>query len=126
LPADAVLVYVPPEAEPTVFSVFIELPGANINSWPGKNAMGALFIGRIPLAANAGPCCIVAHQEEVPLNQAHFPRPSDAELRQMREWAVDGVLAATIVGNMSDGAIAMLDLAGDPGLVATIDAALGR
>jgi hypothetical protein len=126
LPADAVLVSVPPDAEPTVFSVFIELPGANMNGWPGKNAMGALFIGRIPLAANAGTCCIVAHQEEVPLNQAHFPRPSDAELRQMREWAVDGVLAATIVGDMSDGAIAMLDLAGDPGLVPTIDAVLGR
>jgi hypothetical protein len=126
LPANAILVAVPPDADPTVFSIFIEFPGADLNSWPGKDAMGAVLIGRIPLAANAGTCCVVAHQEQVPLNQAHFPRPTDDELRQMREWAVDGVLAATIVGNFSDGAIAMFDLAGDPGLVATIDAALER
>ena len=44
----------------------------------------------------------------------------------MRDWAVEGVFGTTIVGDMDDGAIAMLDLAADPGLVATIDRALGR
>lgn len=61
---EAVLVPVPADADPTTFSIFIERPGANlINSWPGKNAEGTTFVGRIPLAAGAGICCVVALQE---------------------------------------------------------------
>ena len=125
LPASAILVDVPPDADPIIFSVFFELPGAQMDSWPGKNAMGSVLIGRIPLAAGAGTCCVVAHPEQVPLNTGRIPRPTDNALRQMRKWAVDGVFGATIVGDWSDGAVAMVDLAGDPALVETIDAALG-
>jgi hypothetical protein len=55
-PEDVVLVPVGPDAEPTTFSTFIERPGANLNGWPGKNAAGTTFVGRIPLAASAGTC----------------------------------------------------------------------
>jgi hypothetical protein len=52
-----------------------------------------------------------------------MPRPSDDELRQMREWAVNGVLVTTIVGEFTDGAIALIDLRADPSVVTTIDGA---
>jgi hypothetical protein len=61
------LLPVAPDAEPTTFSVFMERPGAVMKSWPGKNAMGTVFVGRISLAGDAGPCCIVARQEPLGL-----------------------------------------------------------
>ena len=42
----------------------------------------------------------------------------------MRLWAVQGVLVTTIIGKLSDGAIALIDLRADPSVVATIDRAL--
>jgi hypothetical protein len=42
----------------------------------------------------------------------------------MREWAVNGVLVTTMIGEFSDGAIALIDLRADPSVVATIDSAL--
>jgi hypothetical protein len=42
----------------------------------------------------------------------------------MREWAVNSVLAMTIVGEMSDGAIALIDLRADSSVGASIDSAL--
>ena len=42
----------------------------------------------------------------------------------MREWAVNGVLVTTVIGELSDGAIALIDLRVDPSVVATIDSAL--
>ena len=78
-PEGVELVTVPPEAEPTTFSVFMERPGANMNSWPGKNAMGTVFVGRIPLAGDAGTCCIVARQEPLEPGEVTLPRPSDTE-----------------------------------------------
>jgi hypothetical protein len=39
---------------------------------------------------------------------------TDDELRQMRGWAVGGMLVMTIVGDMSDGAIALIDLSSSP------------
>jgi hypothetical protein len=74
-PTDTVSVAVSSDSDPTAFSIFIESPGANMNSWPGKNSMGTAFIGRIPLAANEGTCCIVANQEPVRLNPAQFRIP---------------------------------------------------
>jgi hypothetical protein len=44
----------------------------------------------------------------------------------MREWAISGLLVMTIVGDLSDGAIALIDLRADPSVVASIDGALGR
>ena len=43
----------------------------------------------------------------------------------MREWAVNGVLVITIIGELSDGAIALIDLRADARVATTIDAALG-
>jgi hypothetical protein len=123
-PSEVVLVPVAPDAQPTTFSVFIERPGANLNSWPGKNADGAAFVGRISLAAGAGTCCIVAVQGPLQPGRLDLPRPTDDELRRMREWAANDVLVITIVGDFSDGAIALIDLRADTSVVETIDSAL--
>jgi hypothetical protein len=124
-PADVQLVSVAPDADPTTFSLFIERPGANQATWPGKNAEGTTFVGRIPLAADAGTCCVVALQHPLEPGKVELPRPSDDELRQMRNWAANGVLVTTVVGELSDGAIGLIDLRADPSVVATIDSALG-
>ena len=121
---ETVLVPVAADADPIVFSVFIERPGANLNGWPGKNADGSTFVGRIPLAADAGTCVVVALQEPLQPGRVEMPRPSDEELRQMREWAVNGMLVTTVIGEMSDGAIALIDLRADENVVATIGRAL--
>jgi hypothetical protein len=121
---DVVLVPVAADAEPTTFSVFIERPGANLSGWPGKNANGTTFVGRVPLAAGAGTCYVIALQEPLQPGRVELPRPSDDELRQMREWAVNGVLVTTVIGELSDGVIALIDLRVDPRVVATIDSAL--
>jgi hypothetical protein len=75
------------------------------------------------MAAGAGTCCIVALRKPLRPGRAKFHRPSDDELQQMREWAVHGVLVTTIIGDLSDGAIALIDLRADPSVVATIDSA---
>jgi hypothetical protein len=120
-PEGVELVLVPPEAEPTTFSVFMERPGANMNGWPGKNAMGTAFVGRIPLAGDAGTCCIVARQEPLAPGQVTLPRPSDAELARMREVAGRGTLLATVVGSLGDGAIALIDLRAARNVHAPVD-----
>jgi hypothetical protein len=112
-PEDVVLVPVAPDAEPTTFSLFIERPGANLSGLPGKNADGAAFVGRVPLAAGAGTCCVLGLQEPLQAGRVELPRPGDEELRQMREWAANGVLVTTIVGELSDGAVALIDLRAD-------------
>ncbi|HZO67318.1 MAG TPA: hypothetical protein VFB74_20150 [Kribbellaceae bacterium] len=124
-PEDVVLVPVAGDADPTVFSIFIERLGANLNnSWPGKNADGSLFVGRIPMAAGTGTCCVVAVQAPLQPRRAEMPRPTDDALRQMREWAVNGVLVTTVIGEFTDGAIALIDLRADPSVVTRIDSAL--
>jgi hypothetical protein len=120
-PAGVELVTVPPEAEPTTFSVFMERPGANTNGWPGKNAMGTAFVGRIPLSGDAGTCCIVAKQEPLVPGQVTLPRPSDTELARMRAVAARGTLLATVVGSLSDGAIGLIDLRADHNAFASVD-----
>jgi len=109
-PEGVELVTVPPQAKPTTFSVFMERPGANMNGWPGKNAMGTVFVGRIPLAGDTGTCCIVARQEPLEPGEMALLRPSDTELARMREVAARGTLLTTVIGSLSDGAIALIDL----------------
>jgi hypothetical protein len=105
-------------AQPTTFSVFIERPGADLSTWPGKNALSTTFVGRIPLAADQGTCCVVAHEEALqPGTLELWPRPTDDELVQMRELAARGTLGTTAVGTMSDGAIALIDLLADRNLL---------
>jgi hypothetical protein len=123
-PEGVTLIPVSVDADPTTFSIFIERSGANLDGWPGKYADGTTFVGRIPLAAGAGTCCVVALQAPLQPGRLELPRPSDDALRQMRMWAVQGVLVTTIIGELSDGAIALIDLRADPSVVATIDSAL--
>ncbi|GLI03805.1 hypothetical protein [Phytohabitans aurantiacus] len=108
-PSGARLLRVGPESEPTTFSLFIERPGANMAGWPGKNAMGTAYVGRIPLAHGAGTCCVVAHQAPVSPFSATFPQPSEDELAQMRKTAAEGKLYGTIGGDMSDGPVCLVD-----------------
>ena len=118
------LVPAPAGANPTTFSLFIERPGANLdNSWPGKNADGTTLVGRIPLAG-AGTCCVVALQQPLQPGRADFARPSDDELRWMRDVAARGPLITTIIGELSDGAIALIDLRADESVLATLDRVL--
>lgn len=122
---ETVLVPAPVDADPTTFSLFIERPCANLdNSWPGKNADGTVLVGWIPLAAGAGTCCVVALQQPLQPGRADFPRPSDDELRWMRDAAARGPLITTIIGELSDGAIALIDLRADESVLATLDRAL--
>jgi hypothetical protein len=82
------------------------------------------FVGRVALAAGAGSCCIVAGQEPAAAWPGEPAPSSEDELRQLRKWAVNGVLATAVIGELSDGGIALIDLRADPGVVATIDSAL--
>ena len=122
---ETVLVPALADANPTTFSLFIERPGAKLeSSWPGKNADGTTLVGRIPLAAGAGTCCVVALQQLLQPGRADFARPSDDELRWMRDVAARGPLITTIIGELSDGAIALIDLRADESVLATLDRAL--
>jgi hypothetical protein len=122
---ETVLVPALADANPTTFSVFIERPGASLDdSWPGKNADATTLVGRIPLAVGAGSCCVVALQQPIEPGQADFARPSDDELRWMRDVAARGPLVITIVGGLSDGAIALIDLRADESVPSTLDGAL--
>jgi hypothetical protein len=122
---ETVLAPVPADANPTTFSLFIERPGADLdNSWPGKNADGTTLVGRIPLAAGAGTCCVVALQQPLQPGRADFPRPGDDELRWTRDVAAQGPLITTIIGELSDGAIALIDLRADESVLAMLDRAL--
>jgi hypothetical protein len=121
---ETVLVSTLADANPTTFSLFIECPGANLdNSWPGKNADGTTLVGRIPLAAGAGTCCVVALQQALQPARADFARPTD-ELRWMRDVAARGPLITTIIGELSDGAIALIDLRADESVLPTLYSAL--
>lgn len=122
---ETVLVPTLANANPTTFSLFIERPGANLNnSWPGKNVGGSTLVGRIPLAAGAGTCCVVTLPQALQPGRADFARPTDDELRWMRDVAARGPLITTIVGELSDGAIALIDLRADESILATLDSAL--
>jgi hypothetical protein len=118
-PQDVELIPVAPDAEPTTFSVLFERPGAVQNSWPGRNAAGTTLVGRIPLAAGAGTCCVVALQEPLAPGRVSGATPSAEELKRMKELAAAGTLAATVVGTLSDGGIALIDLLADPDLFST-------
>jgi len=123
---ETVLVAVPADANPTTFSLFIERRGANLdNSWPGKNPNGTTLVGRLPLAVGAGTCSVVALQQPLQAGRVELPRPGGGELRPMRDAAARGPLIMTIVGALSDGAIALFDLRADEASVlATLDRAL--
>jgi hypothetical protein len=90
------------------FNVFLERPGANTDTWPGRNAMGTEFIARLPLADGAGTCCIVLQRAAAPAGSATFPLQDGVE--ELQKLAKIGELFATILGEEADGAVTLLDL----------------
>lgn len=114
-PEGVKLVPVAADAEPTIFSIFLEGPGAKLNeSWPGQVTNGSTFVGRVPLAQNAGTCCIVALQQQIQSGPLEMPHPSDDDVRRMREWKAKGATRfSTMIGDFGDGAIALVDFRDD-------------
>lgn len=107
---EAILLPLPADAAPTHFDVFIEQPGANMASWPGRSAERTVFVGRIPLAGAAGTCCVVARQAAIEPGSLTLPRPSPEQVEQMRAAIARGELYGTLVARQSDGALAMIDM----------------
>lgn len=117
---DVVLIPVSQETQAVAFSVYLERPGANLNGWPGKNADGTLFVGRMPMAQDTGTCCIIAKHEPLQPSTALIgPRPSAAELERLRQIAASGTLMATVIGDLADGAIGLIDLRADESVLAS-------
>jgi hypothetical protein len=116
-PAGAHLLELPADAESTAFNVWIERPGANLQSWPGRNADGTVLVGRIPLAGGAGTCCVVSRQTAITPGSATLERPTDRQLTWMQDTAAKGRLYCTIIGDLDDKTLVLLDLRADPSLV---------
>jgi hypothetical protein len=108
-PENAVLLRLAADVSPIHFDVFIERTGANLAGWPGKNAMGSTFVGRIPLAAGAGTCCVIAYQQPVELDPWTMPQPSPEEVAQWRASAERGELYMTRISSQSDGTLSLID-----------------
>jgi hypothetical protein len=108
-PPGARLLPLRPDAEPMQFDLWIERPGANLQSWPGKNADKTQFVGRIPLAGGAGTCCVVSRQIHLSSGSATLERPTDEQIGWMQTRAAEGRLYGTVVGGLSDGTLVLLD-----------------
>jgi hypothetical protein len=108
-PAGAQLLSQPADAEPTQFDLWIERPGANLQGWPGKNADRTQLVGRITLAGGAGTCCVVSRQVTLTPGSATLERPTEAQLTWMNHRAAQGRLYGTLIGNLSDGTVVLLD-----------------
>lgn len=108
-PADVHLLKVAADAEPTLFDVWIERPGANPEGWPGKNAEGTALVGRIPLAGGAGTCCVVSRQTPVTPGSAALEPPTETQVTWMQETAKQGRLYGTVIGALEDGTVVLLD-----------------
>jgi hypothetical protein len=113
VPAGAQILKLPADAGPTEFDVWIERPGANLQSWPGKDADGTVLVGRIPLAAGAGACCVVSRQTAIVPGSATLERPTEEQLTWMQDTAAEGRLYCTIIGSLDDETIVLLDLRAD-------------
>jgi len=107
-PGDVVLIPMNAGEDPVHFDVFLERPGANLASWPGKNAMGTVLVGRGPLAGGAGTCCVVARQADVS-GQATLPRPDPDEVERMKADIARGDRYMTLFAMQPDGAMALID-----------------
>jgi hypothetical protein len=108
-PAGARILELPADAEPTEFDLWIEQPGANLQGWPGKNADATQFVGRIPLAGGAGTCCVVSRQVTLTPGSATLEAPTEAQLTWMNDSAAQGRLYGTLIGDLADGTVVLLD-----------------
>jgi hypothetical protein len=113
-PAGAHLLQLQADAEPAEFDVWIERPGANLQSWPGKNADGTDLVGPIPLAGGVGTCCVVSRQTAIAPGSATLEQPTEEQLTRMQDRAAEGRLYWTIIGDLDDETVMLLDLRGDP------------
>ena len=114
-PADAHILKLPADGQPTQFDLWIERLGANLQGWPGKNADGTLLVGRIPLAIGAGTCCVVTRQAPMgPVSFTSADRPTDRQRTWMQDRATEGRLYHTLIGELSDGTVVLLDGRFDP------------
>jgi hypothetical protein len=89
------------------FDVFMERPGANLTSWPGKNAMGTVLVGRGPLASGAGTCCVVGRAR-----RAGAGHPAAARHRGSRADEAEiarGDRYMTLFAMPADGAMALIE-----------------
>jgi hypothetical protein len=118
-PADAQVLKLPADAEPTQFELWIERPGANLQSWPGQRAMGTALVGRIPLAGGAGSCCVVSRQGPIAPGSITMPKPSEEEFARMLDAVAAGRLYGTITGDLDDGTVALIDGRFDPAMSET-------
>lgn len=75
--------------------------------------MGTVLIDRLPLAADKGTWCVVAHQERFHIDRVKMPRPSESELERMRGLAEKGELFMTMACMLNDGSMALVDLRSD-------------
>jgi hypothetical protein len=114
-PAGAAFLDLPVDAEPTLFEVWIERTGANLLSWPGKNASGTALVGRIPLAGGVGTCCVVSLQAPVP-SVSYTPPigPTDEQFSWFEKTSAQGSLYGTMIVGSDDGALFLLDGRFDP------------
>jgi hypothetical protein len=97
------------EDRPVHFDVILERPGANMASWPGKNATSIVLVGRVPLANGAGTCCVVARQAEMESGSVTLPRPEPDEVERMRAQIARGDTYMTLFAMQADGAMALID-----------------
>jgi hypothetical protein len=111
-PAGSVIVPLhvdPTQPAPVMFNIFIEDPGANPASWPGRSSMGTKLVGRIPLAAGAGACVVTHHVEALQGNPAVTLAPDEAARAAMRRLAAAGTLHGTMLLTLTDGTFAFID-----------------
>ena len=107
---DAHLARMAPHGDAAQFNVFLERAGANLTSWPGRSSRGTEFIGRIPLAAGAGTCCVVLHRASIGDRTLTLPRPPDDQLAELRRAMSDRDLGVTLFGAEPDGTMTIIDL----------------
>jgi len=86
---------VPPAAGTTTFSLgaetdtsgqfdlFLERPGANLNSWPGKGVSGTSLVARLPFPDGLGTCCVTFREAPFEAGSLTLPRPANE--RQLAE-----------------------------------------
>jgi hypothetical protein len=92
------------------FDLFLEQPGASMQTRPGMRRLGTMLVGRLPLAEAHGTCCIVARRAPLPaMGARHMERPSATNLARMKTLAVQGRLLSTTFGELEDGTFALID-----------------